>query len=452
VNNLLKRLLWLAWAFSLAACTVPGTNSLEESNTSTSAEVADAVTSTSLPASTEAPLPTNTELPPPTETPIQPLAWPEDVGWSHFGLLVGGSDSVELDGGWVRPHPGPFIWGEVERKPGEYNWRRTDHAVSQAQSQRMAVLVTIWPFAEWDQESCHADRPRAEGSFPEFGDLLYLPCDMEAYLAWLSAVVERYDGDGIDDMPKLAYPLRHWEILNEPAMQSPELTFFQEGPVEYLELLQRSYTAVKHADPHAVVLPGGQAGMQLDFKGFWADVLPGAKGNFDLGNIHSISSADDFFAAEYRAWLNELGFGEMDYWITEALVGRMGPFKEPPMNDDELAQLTFTGYATAFGHGAQVIFNVGGHDPSGGPGKASGNTFLLMAQHLGDFVAATLLSQNAVLFEMPDGRQIYALWDGASLPSDISGPVEVVTYAGENSQVDTGEVNSFLPVLVITHP
>ena len=452
MNNKVKRLFWLVWVFSLAACAGPGATSIDDSITPTSSEVTDAAPPRSKPASTEVPLPTSTELPPATKSPIQPLEWPQDVGWSHFGVLVGGTDPIDFDGAWVRPHPGPFIWGEIERKQGKYDWRETDRLVSQAQSQRLAVVVTIWPFADWDQESCHADMPRAAGSFPEFGDLLYLPCDMDAYLAWLSAVVARYDGDGIDDMPKLAYPLRHWEILNEPAMQSPELTFFQEGPDEYLELLLRSYTVVKDSDPNAVVLPGGQAGMQSDFKGYWADVLPGAEGYFDLGNIHSISSADDFFAAEYRAWLDELGFGEVDYWITEALVGRIGPFMEPPLNDDELAQLTFSGYATAFGHGAQVIFNVGGHDPSGGPGKASASTFLLMVHYLGDFVDATMLSENAVHFAMPDGREIYALWDGANLPTEISGSVEVVTYAGEKFHFDAGDVNTFLPVLVITKP
>lgn len=387
-----------------------------------------------------------------TVPPPPPLEWPDDVGWSHFGLLVGGPDPIDFAGAWVRPHPGPFIWGEIERKPGEYSWRRTDQLIAQAQSRRVAVLVTIWPFANWDQAACHADQPPAEGAFPEFGDLLYTPCDMEGYLDWVSAMVERYDGDGVDDMPGLEYPLRHWEILNEPAMQSPELTFFQEGPAEYVQLLQLSYTTIKEADPNAVVLPAGQAGMQPEFKDFWAQVLPEAQGFFDLGNIHSISSNDDFFAVEYRAWLDELGLEDMDFWITEALVGRMGPFGEPPLNDDELAQLTFTGYATAFGHGAQVIFNVGGHDPTGGPGKASGNTFVMMAQILGDFEAATMLSSSSVQFDMPDGRTIFALWDGASLPSEVSGTVEVVSYAGDKSQVDVAEVNSFLPVLAIVQP
>ena len=387
----------------------------------------------------------------PPEAP-SPLEWPEDVGWSHFGLLVGGPDPIDFEGAWVRPHPGPFIWGEIERKPGEYHWRRTDQLIEQTQGRRLAVLATVWPFADWDQMACHADQPPAEGAFPEFGDLLYMPCDIDGYLAWLGAMVERYDGDRVDDMPGLEYPLRHWEVLNEPAMQSPELTFFQEGPTEYTQLLQRSYTAIKAADPNAIVLPAGQAGKQPDFKDFWAEVLPAAQGFFDIGNIHSISSDDDFFAVEYRAWLDELGFDEMDYWITEALVGHMGPFGEPPLNDDELAQLTFTGYATAFGNGAQVVFNVGGHDPSGGPGKASGNTFVMMAQTLGDFKEATLLTNNSVQFDMPDGRRIFALWDGANLPPEVSGTVEVVSYAGEKSQVGVTEVNSFLPVFVIVQP
>ncbi|MFQ6102428.1 MAG: hypothetical protein ACE5OS_14545, partial [Anaerolineae bacterium] len=150
-----------------------------------------------------------------------PLEWPADVGASHFGRLVGGREPVNLAGAWIRPHPGPFIWGQVETRPGAYDWERPDRLVAGAQQQRLAILATVWPFARWDQEACHADQPRAEGAFPELGDLLYSPCDSAAYAAWLTALVERYDGDGAGDMPGLAYPIRHWEISNEPEMQGP---------------------------------------------------------------------------------------------------------------------------------------------------------------------------------------------------------------------------------------
>ena len=91
----------------------------------------------------------------------------------------------------------------------------------------------IWPFAQWDQDNCHNDDPPVENP-REFAGLqsglfvrMYAPCDPESYALWLGAVVERYDGDGIDDMPGLQYPIRHWEIGNEPDMHSSSHTLFQ---------------------------------------------------------------------------------------------------------------------------------------------------------------------------------------------------------------------------------
>ena len=133
----------------------------------------------------------------------------------------------------------------------------------------------------------------------------------------MTAVVERYDGDGVDDMPGLAYPIRHWEVFNEPEMQGPENpALFQGEPDAYLELLRVSAAAIRDADPLAVVLPAGQAGMHEQFLPYWEPVLAGAAGLFDLGNVHSIRSSDTFFAADYRSLLDAHGYADRAFWIT----------------------------------------------------------------------------------------------------------------------------------------
>ena len=279
------------------------------------------------------------------------------------------------------------------------------------------------------------------------GQRLYSPCEPQAYAAWLDAVVERYDGDGVDDMPGLQYPVRHWEILNEPEMQGPDLTFFQEDSAAYLELLKLSYTTIKAADPNAVVLTGGQAGMQSEFVAYWRPVLVGGGSHFDVGNVHSIGSDEDFFAPDYRAFLDGLGYGAKPFWVTEALVG--SPPGSAPISEDGLARITLTGFASAFGAGAQVILNVGAHDPTGGPGQGSEDAFQLMARTIGDFTSATGLADNAVRFDMPDRSTVYALWDGARLPQNVTGVVNLITYSGEESTSDAGAVTASVPVLVI---
>lgn len=375
---------------------------------------------------------------------------PIDVGTSHFGAL--GNNIEGYSGGWIRPHPGPFVWGSIQSSDGGYNWAKTDRWVRQWQQKRLAVLVTIWPFAEWDQNKCHIGHAKAVNP-PDFlsrmtgiGQQLYAPCDDESYQAWLGAAVERYDHDGIDDMPGLQYPLRYWEILNEPAMQGPELTFFQEDSAAYLEILKLSYTTIKGADPNAVVLPGGQAGMQPQFMAFWRPVLEGGKNFFDVGNIHSIGSDNEFFASEYRAFLDEYGSADKPFWITEAGIPDHARRGESPITADDLAKMVFTSFASAFGEGADVIIKI---HRGAAVGTTAYETYLLLARSIGDFRDAIRITENAVRFEMDNGRTAYVLWGNTQLPSEVTGTVTVITYAGEESQQDASSVVGQVPILVI---
>ncbi|MBI2845188.1 MAG: hypothetical protein HYX86_01440, partial [Chloroflexi bacterium] len=59
--------------------------------------------------------------------------------------------------------------------------------------------------------------------------------------------VERYDGDGSDDMPDLLYPIRFYEIGSEFSSYEPE-------PVEeYLAMLERAYAAAHRAYDQVIV-------------------------------------------------------------------------------------------------------------------------------------------------------------------------------------------------------
>ena len=153
---------------------------------------------------TALPVTTSTTVPPTKVSESIQLELPDDIGVSHFGHLTAGRDGGP--GGWRRPHPGVFVWGLIEKTPGEYVWKRSDSLVTAIQQDRVGVLTTIWPFAEWDQNTCHADKPKAQPVFPILTDSLYKPCDIDAYIAWLEATIERYDGDGLNDMPGLEYP------------------------------------------------------------------------------------------------------------------------------------------------------------------------------------------------------------------------------------------------------
>jgi hypothetical protein len=373
------------------------------------------------------------------------LEWPTDVGTSHFGAL--GNELDGFSGAWVRPLPGRFIWGLMEPSEGDYLWKASDNWVRKWQENRLGVLVMIWPFAQWDQNICHAEDPPVETPrvFPQYDSNLllrmYPPCKPQSYSSWLSKVVERYDGDGFNDMPGLKYPIRHWEIGNEPDMQSPSHTLFQGNAEAYLNLLKLSYKTVKSADPNASVLIAAPSKWTPEVIEYWEPIFAGGSNFFDIGNMHSLQASNDFHASEYRRQLDASGSSSKPFWITEAGVFMGGK----PLEQEELARITIPNYASAFAAGAQVVFRLSrGHNT----GQVL-ETYLLAARTFGDFDVATSLTENVVRFDMPDGRLVFALWDNGTLPDEVTGKVKVITYKGEESSQDASVVISQVPILVV---
>jgi hypothetical protein len=76
---------------------------------------------------------------------------------------------------------------------------------------------------------------------------------MQDYRDYITALVERYDGDSKDDMPGLLFPVRHYQIGNE---YSNEL-FWAGSAEEYLTSLKEGYRAVKKADKNVKVIISG---------------------------------------------------------------------------------------------------------------------------------------------------------------------------------------------------
>ena len=159
-----------------------------------------------------------------------------------------------------------------------------------------------------------------------------------------------------------------------------------------------------------------------------------------------------FFSDDYRGFLDETGHSDKGFWVTEALVptraepGQMAPTR------DELAQNTLTGFVTALADGASRIFNVGPHDPTGGPGPESDAAYLLLARTVSDFASTTWTSNSSVRFDMPDGSVVHALWDDASLPASVVGTVETVDYDGTSGTTDAATFTAAVPTLVTVNP
>ena len=190
---------------------------------------------------------------------------------------------------------------------------------------------------------------------------------MGAYSSFVQALVERYDGDGLADMPGLKYPIKYWEASNEPEMAEDELTFFKGSSSDYLEVLKETYDAVKVSDPEGKVLHAGFAGFGGDTRRFWGPIYSEAGGFFDIANVHSVGGNDDeLFINEMKEFMREHGVNK-PVWITEAQYnGRDGS-----QSQEDFAALLARSMVFAFGNGAEKIFYVGLTSPSPGHDNAA---------------------------------------------------------------------------------
>jgi hypothetical protein len=249
---------------------------------------------------------------------------------------------------WLRPNFGYFVWGVMQKdESAPIDFSQTDGLVNQAQKRGLNLSLTLFPFADWDQkvngEKCKVSEndemlPRSKGGFTTPG-LPYYRCNPNnwtAYKKWLTAVVERYDGDGQEDMRGLQFPILHYEIGNEPDLtKDPRsdggMVFYIGTPENYAELLQKSYGTIKLANNNVQVLIAAPAGVQLGFIKYWERILavPHIADSFDIANIHCISapnqdkndpdsvSAGDLNVMVYKNLLTKYKITK-PIWVTEA--------------------------------------------------------------------------------------------------------------------------------------
>jgi len=358
--------------------------------------------------------------------------------------------AVELGTPWVRPHPGPFSWHLVEPTQGTYDFSATDACVKAAQEHNLHILATIWPFVEWDQ-AYWQQQPgwqASRGFEHELPTSRYKPHDMPAYKRFVRAMVERYDGDGENDMPGLRYPIRHWEVLNEPETGGwGDLNFFKGTAQDYFEVLQATHEAIKGADQNAIVLHGGATGGD----NFWDNLLALGGGEyFDVGNVHSINGPEDLNTNRFSELMKNYGID--NFWVTEVQVASGQVFGRY-VTEEEQARLIVKGYVRAFGNGAERAFYVvyraepGMHEGFGGAalvdvdGREKPSYFAMrtLMSKVDFFTSAEKLSDGQYKF-IVDNKQVYVLWGTGSIPPEITGFVRVTNISGNEQQMDASQI------------
>lgn len=300
----------------------------------------------------------------------------------------------------------------------------------------------------------------APGPGGAYGDTSCFPETPERLRAWTDFVrllVERYDGDAIDDAPALRAPLRHWKLLQEWPISWT-------GTVdEYLRLLDLTYAVVKDADPQAKVITVGVASriaLAMVLKagllrpGFRPQQPQGAdatneavqaierilrEGRYDIVDLHAYENMSIVDAK--IAVLRRLMPAGTDIWMLEA----GGPFltRAQGYTDQLNAEMVVKIHAQALGSGAgRVVWalapaKAGGYWdfepwtlmpllerlPGGGHReKPSYFTYRRLTRMLGGFTSAADFSPGlglmpaervfAYRFRRPQGF-VHVLWSGS---------------------------------------
>lgn len=304
----------------------------------------------------------------------------ETVSKPNFGYMAHHVEWQQLEDyrerwsylSWERAQPGYANWQEIEPKKGQYNWERIDQYVTTAQENNIQILLTIYPFTDWDQETCNShiephpnDGGKDWGKYGKGKDFLRLahrkgrPCDMEAYQEFLRRLVERYDGDDLEDMAGLLYPVTYWEIGNEPGIA---YDFFQGTTQDYFEILKTSYITIKETDSNAVIVLAAMPNPGIE--GYYVtpefdtvDLFElGAANYFDIANSHGLGGHKIM-----REFLSKYGAADKPIWVTEA-GGIREQFQELLGKEDELALALTKHFIAESKYGATMFFVGGGED------------------------------------------------------------------------------------------
>ena len=273
-----------------------------------------------------------TPMPPPITptpappTPPSPNATPFTIAL-EYGIL-GVADAYAATGiTYAKPQLVYTVWGNVEPEPGRYVWGPLDAVVGEYHAAGFTGLQLL----------LSADSPWANSQQPKLGDLgntFPQEAFLNDYVAFVTNVVERYDADGIDDMPGLRYPIHDYGVERE-------FTGFWPGPAaDYVRLLRLAYPAIKAADPQAqVLLVALLMGDVFDaypdqaeidrrltqtpsFRKSVADIrlILSACDAYDIVDFHSLADYSEIppTAAWIRQQLADNGCGDRPIWIGDA--------------------------------------------------------------------------------------------------------------------------------------
>ena len=393
----------------------------------------------------------------------------------------------DLDIRWVslQPH---LIWLMIEEAPGQYKWDKLDEEVRWLQSLGLDVTMVINAIGAFGdnrerimklisnevKSGRSKNVPAAFVSLRRKEDLstkfkMYPHGDtLPLFLNFMRAAVERYDGDGVNDMPGLKYEIRNWHFEEEfPMPDWPDVE-------TYLEVLKPAARVIHEKNSNARVIAPGLAGGHGQLFAFvdgfihdpdaavfhsrkltrdqivsrpgfrkekeaYESILREGGRSFDVMDIHLYEPKETFLEGKIdylRSKMREFGY-QKPIWVCEG----GGPFKNAPGDRSPQGDVYY-GF-NSYKENAEFVvkllvmsaakgvershwgLGVGENSYWQGPWRAMGlldnreskkpayHTYEILREHVRDFTNAKDVSADRVrLFEfgLPGNRKIYVAW------------------------------------------
>ncbi|HMX75819.1 MAG TPA: glycosyl hydrolase [Anaerolineales bacterium] len=344
-----------------------------------------------------------------------------------------------------------FPWGLLEPQQGEYHFELSDAIVNEVHAQGLEYVGVVMPFAGWDLAANGAADEICTHFFQE--DYPYLAyegamgryADLDAFVTFLGKLVERYDGDGMDDAPGLQRGVKYWQLHNEP--EGENCGQFRNDPEAFVEFMQRGYEAVHAACEDCQVMNGGAAiplWKNAPGSEFWSQyVQAGGAPYQDVIAIHYNEGKHDAnggtvedFETQIQA-MYALG-ADKPMWVTEfgVLVGEndtQGRFTRLPEKDAAAWYLRF--YTAGLANGVDRFFsdNISFHDTQKNQILLPFYVNKLLEAKLNGFTEAEKIADGQYRFTV-NGSPVYILWNG--IPSELSGSVTATDMYGNTQTVD----------------
>jgi hypothetical protein len=145
------------------------------------------------------------------------------------------------------------IWKKLETKHG-LDFSKLDKIVHGLQRNGIDLVITLDANSpRWGAR--HLFKKKWGGLEPTTHS--DVPSNKQLYEETLRSIAERYDNDGKDDMPGLAYSVDYYQIVNEWVWQ------WEGVEKTYLSLLKDSWHAIKGVHPGAKIILGGLTGAEF---------------------------------------------------------------------------------------------------------------------------------------------------------------------------------------------